>query len=169
MGFAYSLPWQSNGQRDNSQSRDQRLADQRPVRGVQRPAVLGDGRRRALNTPSNQDADLVGTFNVLGNTAPPASGSTPRVAQPTACVSALPNRNQFYGPGGYNLDFSIFRAFPFAGTRRFEFRMEAGNLFNHGVYNNPNGSFTSATFGQITGVRAEYPERQIRLGFRVQF
>ncbi len=35
--------------------------------------------------------------------------------------------------------------------------MEAGNILNHGVYNNPNGDFTSATFGQITGVRGEVP------------
>ena len=29
--------------------------------------------------------------------------------------------------------------------------------------------FARATFGQITAVRAEYPERQIRLGIRFQF
>jgi hypothetical protein len=172
MGFAYSLPWQSNGQHDNvfkAVINDWQINGLFAAFSGQPFSVTADG--AALNTPSNQqNADLVGTFNVLGNIG--AAGKwfdTAAFAQPTGVRFGTSNRNQFYGPGGYNLDFSIFRAFPFAGTRRFEFRMEAGNLFNHGVYNNPQGSFTSATFGQITGVRAEYPERQIRLGFRVQF
>ena len=46
---------------------------------------------------------------------------------------------------------------------------EAGNILNHGVYNNPQGSLTSATFGQITSVRDNYPERQIRFGMRLTF
>ena len=78
-------------------------------------------------------------------------------------------RNQFYGPGGYNLDFSIFRGFPFAGSKRLEIRMEAGNILNHPLYGNPSSSITSATFGQITSANGNYPERQIRFGVRFQF
>jgi hypothetical protein len=37
------------------------------------------------------------------------------------------------------------------------------------VYANPQGSFTSATFGQITGINGNYPERMIRLALRYQF
>ena len=125
----------------------------------------------SLNTPNNtQTADLVGTFNVLGNIG--AAGKwfdTTAFAQPTGVRFGNTGRNQFYGPGGYNLDFSIFRTFPIGGQRRLEARMEAGNILNHGVYNNPQGSFTSGTFGQITGVRDNYPERQIRLGVRFSF
>jgi hypothetical protein len=172
MGFAYSLPWQSNGHHDNIVKA---IVNDWQINGLFAAfsgtpfSVTADG--ASLNTPSNQqNADLVGTFKVLGNIG--AAGKwfdTTAFAQPTGVRFGNTNRNQFYGPGGYNLDFSIFRAFPFAQTRRIEVRMEAGNILNHGVFNNPQGSFTSATFGQITSVRDNYPERQIRLGLRVQF
>ena len=172
MGFAYSLPWQSNGHHDNvllAVVNDWQINGLFAAFSGTPFSVTADG--AVLATPSNQqNADLVGTFNVLGNIG--AAGKwfdTAAFAQPTGVRFGTSNRNQFYGPGGYNLDFSIFRAFPFAQTRRIEVRMEAGNILNHGVYNNPQNSFTSATFGQITGVRGEYPERQIRLGLRVQF
>ena len=47
--------------------------------------------------------------------------------------------------------------------------MEAGNVLNHVTYGNPNGNITAGTFGQITGINGNYPERQIRLGVRLQF
>ena len=82
-------------------------------------------------------------------------------------------RNQFYGPGGYNLDFSLFRGVPArAARKRLEVRIEAGNIFNMPVFANPTGSVTSGTFGQITGLRRQrqsYPERQIRFGVRFPF
>ena len=78
-------------------------------------------------------------------------------------------RNQFYGPGGYNLDLSIFRGFALTGSKRLEVRMEAGNILNHPLYGNPSSSITSATFGQITAANGNYPERQIRFGLRFQF
>ena len=53
--------------------------------------------------------------------------------------------------GAYNLDMSIFRMIPIGGTRRLELRFEAGNILNHAVYGNPQGSITSGTYGQITG------------------
>lgn len=172
MGFAYSLPWQSKGDHGNVVKA---IVNDWQINGLFAAfsgtpfSVTADG--AVLNTPSNQqNADYNGNFSVLGNIG--AAGKwfdTAAFAQPTGVRFGNSNRNQFYGPGGYNLDFSIFRAFPFAQTRRLEVRMEAGNILNHGVYNNPNGGLTSATFGQITGVRAEYPERQIRLGLRVQF
>ncbi len=172
MGFAYSLPWQSAGHHDNIV---RALINDWQINGLFAAfsgtpfTVTANG--DALNTPSNQQtADLVGTYSVLGNIG--AAGKwfdAAAFGQPTGVRFGNTNRNQFYGPGGYNLDFSLFRAFPFATTRRIEVRMEAGNILNHGVFNNPQGSFTSGTFGQITSVRDNYPERQIRLGVRVQF
>jgi len=172
LGFAYSLPWQSGGHYDNVVKAV--IADWQ-VNGVLAAfsgtpfTVTASG--TSLNTPSNtQVADLNGSFDVLGNIG--AAGKwfdTTQFAQPTGVRFGNTGRNQFYGPGGYNLDFSIFRSFPIGGQRRLETRMEAGNILNHGVYNNPNGDLTSGTFGQITGVRDNYPERQIRFGLRVTF
>ena len=63
-----------------------------------------------------------------------------------------------------------FGTFPIGGEKRLEFRLSAGNVLNHAVFNNPQGSITSGTFGQITGANnGNYPERTIVLGLRFQF
>jgi len=172
MGFAYALPWQTKSGYDNVFSA---IVNDWQVNGLLAAfsgspfTVTASG--TVLNTPSNgQVADLVGTFTTTGKIG--AAGpwfDTSAFAQPTGVRFGNTGRNQFYGPGGWNLDFSLFRSFPIGGSRRLEYRLQAGNLFNHGVYNNPQGSFTSGTFGQITGVRAEYPERQIQMGLRFSF
>jgi hypothetical protein len=172
LGFAYSLPWQSGGHMDRS---PMIVVQDWQVNGVIAAfsgtpfTVTASG--TSLNTPSNtQTADLTGAYNMVGLIG--ASGKwfdTTQFAQPTGVRFGNTGRNQFYGPGGYNLDFSVFRSFPLGGMRKVEFRMEAGNILNHPVYGNPNGSFTSGTFGQITGINGNYPERMIRLGLRFQF
>ena len=126
-----------------------------------------------MNTPSNsQVADLTGTFNVTDKIG--ANGAwfdTTQFAQPTGIRFGNTGRNQFYGPGAWNLDLSVFRTFPMGNQRRLELRIEAANIMNVPVFANPNGSFTSGTFGQITGLGGggSYPERQIRFGLRLQF
>jgi Carboxypeptidase regulatory-like domain/TonB dependent receptor-like, beta-barrel len=172
MGFAYSLPWQSNGHHDNVLKA---IVNDWQVNGLLAAfsgtpfTVTASG--TALNTPSNtQTADLVGTYKEIGLIGNAGKWfDTAAFGQPTGVRFGTTGRNQFYGPGGYNLDFSVFRAFPFQGTRRLEVRMEAGNVLNHTTYGNPNGNITAATFGQITGINGNYPERQIRLGVRLQF
>jgi len=136
-----------------------------------------------LNSPSNgftngaNTADLTGTYNVIGTIG--AAGpwfDTTQFAQPTGIRFGNTGRNQFYGPGGNNLDLSLFRTFPLGGQRRLEARIEAGNIFNSEVFANPQNNVTSGTFGQITALaggttltNAPYPERQVRLGLRFSF
>ena len=87
-------------------------------------------------------------------------------------MSVYPKANvQFYGPGGWNLDFSLFRSFPVGRTRRLEYQLQAANLLNHPVVGNPSASITSGTFGQITGLdgSGSYLERQIQMGLRFSF
>jgi hypothetical protein len=55
------------------------------------------------------------------------------------------------------------------GQRRLEARVEAGNVLNHMVPGGPSTGITSGTFGQITGINGNYPERQVRLGLRFTF
>jgi hypothetical protein len=144
-----------------------------------------------LNTPNNgftgvasggtsggaNSADLVGSFNVIGNIGSAGTWfDITQFKQPTGVRIGNTGRNQFYGPGGYSLDLSLFRAFPLGGQRRLEARIEAGNILNVPVFANPNATLTSSTFGQITGIaggtaltNAAYVERQIRLGVRFAF
>jgi hypothetical protein len=179
LGFAYQLPWQSSGGYDNVVKG---VLQDWQVNGVFAAfsgtpfTVTASGTQ--LNTPQNtQTADLVGTFKVLGNVAPNGTWfDTSAFAQPTGVRFGTSTRNQFYGPGGKNFDFSMFRSFPLGGTRRLEARMEVNNLFNWVVLANPQASFTSGTFGQITGIagdaaltNAAYRERQIRFGLRFSF
>jgi len=173
LGFAYALPWQNNGSYTNGLVKT--ILGDWQVNGVLAAfsgspfTVTASG--TSLNTPSNtQVADLVGSFNVLGNIG--AAGKwfdTTQFAQPTGVRFGNTTRNQFYGPGGYNLDFSVFRTFPVGGQRRIEARMEAGNILNHPLYANPSGDLTSGSFGQITGPNPNYPERMIRFGVRFAF
>jgi hypothetical protein len=172
IGFAYQLPLQSDGGYGNPVKA---VLQDWQVNGVLAAfsgtpfTVTASG--TSLNTPSNtQVADLVGTFSVLDNFG--SSGKwfdTAAFAQPTGVRFGNTGRNQFYGPGGYTLDFSLFRTFPVGGQRRLEARVEAGNVLNHMVPGNPSAATTSGTFGQITGINGNYPARQVRLGLRFTF
>ena len=54
------------------------------------------------------------------------------------------------GPGRNNWNMALFKAFQFTERARFEFRVETFNTFNHTQWQNPNTSFGSTQFGQIT-------------------
>ncbi len=174
LGFAYQLPWQSTTGYGN------------PVRALindwQLNGVLGafsgtpftvTADSTSLNTPgTTQTADLVGNFD--GDRLIGSAGrwfNTAAFAQPTGVRFGDTGRNQFRGPGAYNLDFSVFRVFPVGGQRRLEFRFQGNNILNHPVFANPSTSITSGTFGQITGIGGggSYPERQLQLGLRFTF
>ncbi len=90
-------------------------------------------------------------------------------AQPQGVRFGNTGRNQFYGPGGVNLDLSLFRAFPLGGTRRLEFRIEGFNVTNTPKFGNPVGGVTSGNFMRILGTLNGYSERQFRLGLRFAF
>jgi len=172
LGFAYQLPWQSGGGYDNIAKA---IINDWQVNGVFAAFsgtpfnITASG--TSLNTPSNmQTADVAGSFDVTGNIGSTGPWfDTTQFAQPTGVRFGTVTRNQFYGPGGYALDFSMFRTFLVGGERRLEFRLEAGNILNHAVNGNPNGNLTSGTFGQITGINGNYPARQFRLGLRFTF
>ncbi len=175
LGLVYSLPWQSAGA--DTTGVVKAIVSDWQVNGVVAAfsgtpfTVTADG--TSLNTPgTTQVANLVSDFNVLGNIG--ASGKwfdTAAFAQPTGVTIGNTGRNQFRGPGAWNVDFAMFRTFPLGGQRRLEFRFQANNVFNHAVFANPAGGITSATFGQITGIGGggSYPERQLQLGLRFQF
>jgi hypothetical protein len=102
-----------------------------------------------------------------------ASGSTTNsFAQPTGVRFGNTGRNQFYGPGAWTADLSVFRSFAMGSTRRLEFRVQGNNIFNHPVFANPdahdNGRHvrTDHYLGQAGG---SYIERQFQIGVRFTF
>lgn len=81
-------------------------------------------------------------------------------------------RNFFRRPAQWNMDFSIFKAFP-VGRFRPEFRLDIANLFNHRNWGAPNTSFTSPLFltysPSSVDTTASLGYRRVQLGLRVQF
>ena len=181
LGFAYQLPWQSNGSYKRGFLRT--IVNDWQINGLFAAfsgvpfTVTASG--TSLNTPSNvQTADLTGTFTPTGKIGSAGAWfDTTAFTQPTGVRFGTSGRNQFYGPGAYNLDFSVFRSFPVGGDKRIEARVEANNVTNHGVYANPQGLITSGSYGLITALNnlsggasyGNYSERQIRLALRFQF
>jgi hypothetical protein len=73
------------------------------------------------------------------------------------------------GPGGWNLDLSVFRSFPLGGTHRIEARVEASNVTNKTNFGNPTSNLQSGDLLRIFGLYSAFAERQIRLAVRYSF
>jgi hypothetical protein len=106
--------------------------------------------------------------------------------QPANGTLGNTGRNQFRGPGNWNVDFSIFRGFPIGeGGKRLEFRTEFFNLTNTPMWGLPNHDIAGNNFGRTTVVGSDNRtsetsgtgktrdagsgERQIRFRLRFQF
>jgi hypothetical protein len=187
MGFVYELPYKTSTSKDVAHLI---LGDWQinglfaAVSGVPF-TVVADGAQ--LNMPGGQQtADLVGTYKIVGQTGDAGPWFDPTAfAQPTGVRQGNTGRNQFRGPGYWNFDGSLFRAFPVGGGgKRAEFRAEFFNLFNHPVWGSPDNNVNSSTFGHTFAIGQNGPggvngnskvrdagtgERQIRLGIRFQF
>jgi len=124
----------------------------------------------ALNAPGNtQRPDIRGTPAVLGAVGPGAlwfDTSVFSTPPPNTFGNALRN-GVLDGPAYVNLDATIAKLFS-AGRVKGEFRVDIFNITNTPHFNNPNGTFLGATFGQITSTIAG-SERSMRFGFRMMF
>jgi hypothetical protein len=82
-------------------------------------------------------------------------------------------RSQFRTPAVWNVDLSLFKAFP-VGRFRPEFRIDFANIFNHTNWGAPNTTFTDPNFLLFNPGNAESGTntpgaRRITLGFRFGF
>ena len=71
------------------------------------------------------------------------------------------------GPSYVNLDATIARLLGF-GRVHGEIRVDVFNITNTPHFNNPNGTYLGAGFGQITSTVAN-SERSMRFGLRLMF
>ena len=82
--------------------------------------------------------------------------SLTRYLNPAAFAQPAPGtlgnyvRNSIRGPGFWTVDMALSRLVSVGGTRSFEFRVEAFNLFNNFNWGNPVTNFNSGAFGRIT-------------------
>jgi outer membrane receptor protein involved in Fe transport len=171
MAAVYQLPWRSEG----SHSVARALINDWQVNGIVAAfsgapfTVTADG--TILNTPGSlQTGDLVGTVTKVGQIGAAGPYYDPSAwAQPDGVRFGTTLPNQFRGPGGWNLDMSVFRSFPLGGTHRVEVRMEATNVTNTFKFANPTSSVTSGDFMHIFALNPSYAERQVRFALRYSF
>ncbi len=84
--------------------------------------------------------------------------------------------NSFRGPSGFYSDLSVTKDIPFGERVKAQFRMDAFNVFNHGVYafsgnNGANGCIDcqGGTNGQITDLEAGTTMRALQFALRFDF
>ena len=172
MAFLYQLPWQSDGSYGSALKA---IVSDWQVNGIFQAfngapfTVTASGTE--LNTPGNtQTADLVGSVTKVGKIGADGVYYDPAAwAQPAGVRFGDTLINQFRGPGGWNLDVSVFRTFPLAGKHRLEARIEATNVTDTPKFGNPTSATTSGDFMRIFGLNSAFTERQVRLGVRYSF
>lgn len=71
-------------------------------------------------------------------------------AKPAAGTFGDIGRDLLYGPGFGTVDFSVFKRTAITEGIKAEFRVEIFNLFNRTNWANPNVTFSSSSFGQLT-------------------
>ena len=108
-------------------------------------------------------------LTVAGDTKDNLNAYITRDAFTKAAVGTFGNsgRGMFRGPGQWNVDYSVFKEFPFTERWRLQFRTEFFNLFNHANFGNPNVSLDSPDYGTIrsTTVNARLIQFALRLSF----
>src|SRR5262245_4580631 len=100
--------------------------------GQDRPNVTGldpnlPGDQQSINRWFNTDAFALQPLGTFGNAG----------------------RNTFTGPGITNVDLSIIRNFRLPASKSLQFRLEAFNVFNNPIWNEPNTTLTSPLYGTI--------------------
>ena len=127
MSFVYQLPWRSDG---TGGSIVRAIINDWQVNGIFQAfsgiALHGHRRRHgAQHARQHADSGLVGPSRRSVRSAPTGVLDPAAWAQPEGVRFGTTPLNQFRGPGGWNLDFSLFRGFPIAGRQRLEVRVEA--------------------------------------------
>ena len=123
-----------------------------------------------LNAPGNtQRPDVSGTPKVLGGIGsgvPWFDTSVFSSPPPNTFGNAVRN-GVIDGPAYVNLDATIAKLLSF-GHVKGEARIDIFNITNTPHFNNPNGTFLTAAFAQITSTVAN-SERSMRFGLRLMF
>ncbi len=151
-------------------------------------SVTADG--ASLNAPeSSQRADLVksevskpGGVGRGSSYFDPFAFADPRVRLGTTQFGfGTAGWNLLRGPGIAGWDFGLFRQFQITERVNLQFRAESFNFTNTPKFNNPGGNVSSLQlntdgtirnlngFTEVTGTRADFPERQFRFGLRIGF
>lgn len=127
------------------------------------PSLQGD----ISLTGNGQDRPNVIGITKLDNPTPQAWWNRAAFAIPTTGSYGNAGRNSLRGPGLINMDFALFKNFPYGENRElFQFRAEIFNLTNHPQFLLPNRFVNNVAFGTVSRAR---DARQIQLSLRMSF
>jgi hypothetical protein len=134
------------------------------------PLTMRSGRDNSLLGVANDTADQVGDWRMSGDRSkndqimkwfnPAAFTQNPTGTFGTSGIGIVT------GPGSYNFDIGLTKAFRISERRGLQFRSSFFNALNHANLGNPNTTATAAAFGRIAS--ASTP-RVIELGLRLHF
>ncbi|MEO8593747.1 MAG: TonB-dependent receptor [Candidatus Solibacter sp.] len=122
------------------------------------PLNILAGTNRSGSGQNRDRVDLVGDpFSGFTSTIPNSLAiqyiTKAAFANPATGTFGNIGRNAIYGPGFGSVDFSVFKNTLVTERVHAEFRVEIFNLFNRTNYANPNATYSSGSFGQITATR----------------
>jgi Carboxypeptidase regulatory-like domain len=121
------------------------------------PFTVGSGTNSSLTGENNDRAEVVGNpFQGVPANSPASYRywfNPAAFTVPTLGTYSNQARNQYYGPGTSQVDFSIFKNFQIKERMALQLRAEMFNLFNTVNLSGPNTTATSGGLGQITSTQ----------------
>ena len=85
----------------------------------------------------------------------------------TDTFGSAPRHLNYRGPRLNTMDTALLKSWKTREDQRIEFRLEAANALNHPVFSDPNTSYGSSGFGQITSTVTD--RRVIQFGLYYRF
>ncbi len=132
------------------------------ITGQQRPDLVGAA--PDLNCQPNSGAATPAARRQLINCYDPSA-----FALPAQFTFGDASRNVLRGPDYKQTDLSLMKSIPLGKGVRFQIRAEVYNLFDRANFANPNTTFGSAAFGQVTALATGATMRRIQLGGKLIF
>ena len=141
------------------------------------PDKLGGPGCSSLVNPSNVNNYIkLQCFGLPQSTPAIAAQCTPFAGAPGTCSNLLGTggRNEIYGPGEVNLDFSLIKQTKITDRLNLEFRAEVFNILNHADFNPPIDNSTLFSNGSAAGNAGvldstSVDPRQIQFALKVSF
>ena len=174
--FVYDIPTPFVGKQGGGHMMARNLLGKWELSGIIRsvsggPFTCKAGASRSLSGEGQDRCDFSGSWRLPGGRSHGQQVAqwfnTAAVVENPIGTQGTSGRNMIYGPGYKNADLAVLRNFLF-GERygRLQFRAEFFNAFNFVNFNNPNGTFTSGSFGRISSAGSP---RLIQLGLKYEW
>jgi hypothetical protein len=134
------------------------------------PFTVTSGRDQALSGTGTQRPDLTGDPKLdMGRSRDELMAQyfdATKFVVPALGSYGNAGRNLLIAPGGYNLDFALFKRFAFGERWQLQYRWEMFNAFNHANLGNPRSNINAARPGEIDTTSGP---RIMQMGLRVTF